>query len=106
MTICVSTRTLQMQIRKALDSKVETFCVGYKSQYISFDGISDRIPLMTSSRHKDDYIGKVQPDQWFKILEFLKQFEEQPMVMEFTHYMHTDVHERPEIMISQISKRF
>ena len=106
MKICVSSKTLQMQIRRALDNKVETFCVGYKNQYISFDGISEVIPLMTSDRHKDDYIGKMQPGQWFKILEFLRQFEDQPMVMEFTHYMHTEVHKFPEIIISQISKKF
>jgi len=106
MKIVVSSRTLQMQVRKALDNKSEVFTVGYKDQCITFSGIDDAIPLMTTARAKDDYIGRIQPDQWFKIFKFIDQLQEQPIVLEFTHYMHTDIHEKPEILMSQITKLF
>lgn len=106
MKICVSSKTLQLQVKKALQEHCELFVVGYANQYISFVGIDEKIPLLTKNRIKDDYIGRIDIKQWSDILYFLSQLEEQPIVMEFTHYMHIEIHEFPEIEIRQITKRF
>lgn len=106
MKICVSSKTLQEQIKKALESHLELFVVEYGNQYISFVGMEEKVPLLTRNKVKDDYIGRIDVKQWSKILQFLRQFEEQPMVIEFTHYMHTEIHEIPEIEISQMRIRF
>lgn len=90
MKICVNVRTLEMQLRKAINDKSELVIVEYGKQYMSFDNPNALIPMETAKRSKDDYYGKFHPDQWNNILKFLMQLEDQ----------------RPEILMSQISKYF
>ena len=110
MKICVSSRTLEMQIKKAISSKAELVHFSYKEECLYFvGGEENNIPVQAmakKSSREDDYLANFHPDQWNKILELLMSIQEQPIVIEFTHYLHTVIHERPEIEISGISKRF
>jgi len=56
--------------------------------------------------NKGDYYGRFYSHQWFQIKTFIDSLSEQPVVLDFVHYSHTNIHEHPEISISQITKTF
>lgn len=110
MKIIVSTKKLAVTIKQAIDLNVTEFEVSGKFEVIRFK--SKGIPSLdlyggtTREFGGGFYKGVFNIKQWTKILSFILQLEEQPVVIEFTHYMHTDIHENPEIEFSQFVKRF
>ncbi len=106
MKIIVSTKTLASEIKKALDNRTTHFEVG--GEKIKFDG-NDSFHwniCMAVGHGKMYYRGVFKRATWHHMLDFVKQLGEQPIVIEFREYMHTEVHERPEITLSQFIKCF
>lgn len=108
MKIIVSTESFARQIRKALDEKTQYFEISGAASEIIFSGKSKfcsfATPIVGHETHS--YKGRFDLVKWYQILCFLKQLEEQPIVIEFTEYMHTDTHEEPEMRLEQFVKRF
>lgn len=108
MKIIVSTISFAKDIRNALDNKTTYFeIIGDKNEIVfskkkTFYGMTAQI--VGHSKH--NYKGKFDLVKWYKILCFIKQLDEQPIVIEFTEYMHTEIHEKPEIELCQFIKRF
>jgi len=107
MKIIMSSLTLQKEIRLALSNKCYQFDVIGEKQEIIFTG--DRTSyagFATTKEHKsDNYKAKFNSIQWFKILTFVKQLEEQPICIEFENYG-DEIHEDSKIELSQFIKRF
>lgn len=50
--------------------------------------------------------GVFNPIQWYKLMQFVKELTEQPLVVELKWYAHTNIHEKPEFTLSQFVKSF
>ncbi len=108
MKIIVSTISFAKDIRNAIDNKTTDFeIIGEKSEIVfsgkrTFYGMAT--PIVGHRKH--NYKGKFDLVKWYQILCFIKQLEEQPIVIEFNEYMHTEIHDEPEIELCQFIKRF
>lgn len=109
MKLVVSTKGLALIVKQAIDMGITQFDVDGQSERVYFKNDIQSISVgggTTQTYKKGLYKGVFLKEQWIKILSFISLLEEQPVVMEFTEYMHTDVHEHPEITLSEFVKRF
>jgi len=111
MKIIMSSLTLQKEIRLALLNKCYQFDVINENDRseIVFTGERTSYAGFATTKEYDNtiYKSKFNPIQWFKILTFIKQLEEQPICIEFTNYSrHGELHEFAEIEIRNIVIRF
>ena len=104
----VSTKTFANNIQTAIDNQTLTFDINEKENYVNFHGKESIFGQCerTASYINHSYRGKFNPEKWHKMLLFIKQLPEQPIVIELEEYMHTVVHEEPEITLSQFVMNF
>ncbi len=75
---------------------------GEALRFIRSDGIMNEYPIVHCNvSNGGDWKGIFLNDQWQRIIKFLDSIHEQPVVMEFAEYAHTDIHENPEINITE-----
>lgn len=108
MKIIVSTKAFSNSIRQALSIRSYEFeLIAEKSEIVFTGNRTIYGSIATTQEYKNyKYKGIFYPVQWFKILTFLKQLEEQPIVIEFDYYSDSEIHENPQIDLSQFVKRF
>lgn len=97
MKVLFSTIKLAEDIELALISEAKTFDIIGKTYSIIFTGKAtidcSANPIVGHSELC--YYGNFNPEQWTRIMTFLKQLPEQPIVIEFTQYAHIVRHEEP-----------
>ena len=108
MKIIVSTKTFAREISRAIENKTARFdVIGEKSEIVFTGNRTIYAGMATTKEHsKNTYSGAFNPYVWVKVVSFLTQLPEQPIVINFTEYMFTDVHENPEIKLEQFVMTF
>lgn len=103
MKIIVSTAWFPKAIEKALHQNLENFVIDGENSTIEFYKHSryfrENITITTDSK-KEVFRAKINLIQWYKMSEFIKQLEEQPIVIEF------DNEEETRIRLIQFVKSF
>lgn len=95
MKIIVSTESFPKIIKKAIDNESESFDVIGKEGKIIFYGIK-KIETYIHPIVGDvecNYSNRFNTRQWYRVCEFLKLLQEQPIVIEFDNYNddHADI---------------
>lgn len=109
MKIIASTKALASAIQKALDNNTTIFHISRTEESLGFSGkILVELSIALCSGYKyDNYNGKFDAVTWYRVMEFLKQLPEQPIVLTFTNYKsNNEINDDVPIELSQFVKTF
>ncbi len=103
MKVLFSAKALPLKIQEAIDNNSTSFDIDGTKCLMVFHGDSDihGFAQPTVNCAKDNYKGVFDAQQWAKIRDFVSQLPEQPIVLEVKQYTHTDIHDSPEITLSE-----
>lgn len=108
MKILVSSKGFVYQITRAITNKSHVFHVSGGDSIIEFIGNEKyKVSITSCVGHSNySYSGVFSNIQWKRIIQFLRHLEEQPIIINFTEYMHTDIHEPCDIEVYGFYKKF
>ncbi len=103
--ILVNSKVFTETVRSAIH--VNSSSIEIKDGYIVFsETVKLSVERVGSYNKATHYRSNVTKKYLEDVVSFMQQIDEQPIVIEFTEYMHTDIHESPEMNILSITKRF